>query len=257
MSETVPRTQWFERLQAKVTGMSEGSGRLHVVRETNSTQSSVKRLNAQPGDVVVAWNQTAGQGQRGRSWLCGTEGVAMTFVDRIDPNPAWSLLGAVVAAKVIEGFLLHQVELKWPNDVLVDGRKIAGILVVRNDYGTLIGIGLNVLQRDWPQELRSTAVSLHELGIEVDRVEVIETILEQWVWRDSAVEGEAVSEAVEFFKQRDCLTGRFVRLGHDRNIYSGRLKAIDPLRDLVIETASGEVRLPAATTAILEVIDES
>lgn len=254
MSESVPLEDWPHRLEAAI----EHSSRLRrvlVVRETNSTQDAARRLNARDGDVIVAWDQTSGRGRRGRSWACGTDGVALTFVLEPESRVSRSIFGAIVAAKTIESFLGRLVQIKWPNDIHVDGRKIAGVLIEQDDDRAVMGIGMNVGQREWPPDLQGIAVSLHELGATVDRVEVIERLFEMWDESIMNEDGEGGWEA--YFTRRDCLTGKAVRVRHDGRTHTGRLKRLNPFRDLVIETASGEVRLPAATTAILEVIDES
>ncbi|MEE9131785.1 MAG: hypothetical protein V3T84_17375, partial [Phycisphaerales bacterium] len=78
---TAPLEQWKERLDAVVASDGEVLGRAIVIRETASTQDAARRLGAQPGDVVVAWRQTAGRGRLGRRWADTREdGVALSIV---------------------------------------------------------------------------------------------------------------------------------------------------------------------------------
>ncbi|HYT93811.1 MAG TPA: biotin--[acetyl-CoA-carboxylase] ligase [Gemmataceae bacterium] len=102
------------------------------------------------GIVVLADEQTAGRGQHGRSWVCpGSAGVLMSLL--LFPPPALrrpALLTAWAAVSVCETILRAtgvQAKIKWPNDVLIQGRKVCGILIEQSQ-GTVVGIGLNVLQ---------------------------------------------------------------------------------------------------------------
>lgn len=126
-------------------------------RELESTNSLAlelgARLDARPdwhGLALLAGRQTRGRGQHGRAWD-GPDGLGVWLSVLLDPNPACrrpAILTSWVAvsvARVVERFLGRPANLKWPNDVLVDGKKIAGILVEQR-RGTVIGVGLNVRQ---------------------------------------------------------------------------------------------------------------
>lgn len=154
--------------------------RVFVLRETDSTQDAARRMNAQAGDVVVAWRQTAGRGRLGRKWADTAEdGIAMTLLlPREEERPQRLVMAAAVGtARAAEFFLKQPVHIKWPNDILVNGRKLAGILIEQVDSLALMGIGLNVSQKQWEAELADRAVSLAQLGCEVDRLDVLSALL--------------------------------------------------------------------------------
>jgi BirA family biotin operon repressor/biotin-[acetyl-CoA-carboxylase] ligase len=152
--------------------------RVIVLRQTDSTQDAARRLNATPGDVVVAWRQTAGRGQFGRQWAdTGTDGVAMTVVIERDSPQRLVLATALGVASAAETILGRPVTIKQPNDILVDGRKLAGVLVEQIEQVALIGVGMNVGQRSWPDELRDRAISVAQLQMNIDRLHIIEAIL--------------------------------------------------------------------------------
>jgi BirA family biotin operon repressor/biotin-[acetyl-CoA-carboxylase] ligase len=150
--------------------------RVTVVAEAGSTQDLAR--GAASGDVIVARRQTGGRGRWGRAWAdTGDEGVAVTFVVDREPGPRLAEAAAVAVAEAVEACLGRPVGLKRPNDVLVDGRKLAGVLVEQFDDLAAIGIGVNVLQGTWPAELAGRAVSLAELGADIGRLDVLAALL--------------------------------------------------------------------------------
>ena len=80
-------------------------------------------------------------------------------------------------AEALDRFLPGRIEVKPPNDLLVDGRKLAGVLVEQADGAAVIGIGINVGLVEWDEELEGRAIGLAEAGVECDRLEVLEQVL--------------------------------------------------------------------------------
>jgi BirA family transcriptional regulator, biotin operon repressor / biotin---[acetyl-CoA-carboxylase] ligase len=118
-----------------------------------STQDEARRLaesGAAHGTVVAACEQTAGRGRHGRQWASPPGNVYLSMLLRLDlPRPRLAELGFVTAlavADTVDAHLPGRATLKWPNDVLVDGAKISGILIEHAEDTAIIGIGLNVLQ---------------------------------------------------------------------------------------------------------------
>lgn len=258
----IPLEQWPDRLNAAIDRLAASGSPLRravVLREVDSTQDAAIRLNAKPGDAIVAWEQTRGRGRLGRRWSSGAErargssgapaGAAVTFTLPAGVSERLSLLAGVAAAEAVESHLNRPVRLKWPNDVIVDGRKIAGVLVEQDRAVARVGVGINVSQCDWTDDLRSIAISLAQAGACVDRLVVIETLIGAlsrcWVATDDALK--------EAFRRRDLLTGAHAVLRHDGREYEGAIIGIDPTRGLTIETIEGPRVLPAATTTIVRV----
>jgi BirA family biotin operon repressor/biotin-[acetyl-CoA-carboxylase] ligase len=133
-----------------------------------STQDYAARLadeGAADGTIVVAETQTAGRGRRGRVWRDAPgASLLLSMVVRTSlPASRAPLLSLAAAVSVAEA--LYQVagiaaRLKWPNDVQVNGRKIAGILLERRGEVVLLGIGVNVAQRELAPELMATSIAL-------------------------------------------------------------------------------------------------
>src|SRR3954468_22320857 len=139
-----------------------GRPRLHL-RETASTNDRARALamaGAPHGTLVTAASQTAGRGRQGRRWIAPPgRGLLASLVVR-EPPALLPLFGAVAVADTVG----PAARIKWPNDVLVDGRKVAGILAEGRpaDGWAVLGIGLNVAVRiaDLPPELHPTAGTL-------------------------------------------------------------------------------------------------
>ena len=213
---------------------SLGRPRLHL-RRTDSTNTRARELAARgapQGTLVTAAEQTAGRGRQGRSWSAPPGRSLLCSVVIREP-PRLLPLAAGVAVAEVAAAAGAPARLKWPNDVLVDGRKLAGILVEGRpqDRWALVGVGLNVAVReaDFPPELRGLAATL---GLEPDAIEptlaalLIE--LERWV----TAPADQVLEAV---RHRDALHGQAVRWTDEE----GRAEGIDGDGRLLIRTGDG------------------
>ena len=140
--------------------------RFHRKETTASTNADARA--GRPGDVFVAEFQTAGRGRLDHEWHAA-RGENLTFsavLDAADASPAevatLPLVVGLAVARAVEALLGNpsQVAVKWPNDVLVGGKKICGILCERNGDAVIAGVGLNVNQVDFPAEIAARATSL-------------------------------------------------------------------------------------------------
>lgn len=205
------------------------------------------------GAVVVADEQTAGRGRRGRHWKAPPARALLFSVllrpPRLDLAPQLSLVGGLAVTLVVESALAQPVQLKWPNDVLVGGQKVAGVLAEGRVGAIVLGVGLNVNQGpgELPLDARTPATSLRLVaGREHDRRELLVALLAELElayerWLDgglAAMHGELAA--------RDFLAGRVVTMGDIRGVAAG----IAPDGRLLVEcdgetlaVTSGEVEL--------------
>ena len=243
-----PFSEWAERLDA-ACARSATLRTAHALAETPSTQDAPETRAAGPGTVVAAWRQTAGRGRFGRVWSdIATAGVAATFVVADQPSERLAIAGAVAAAEAAEAFLGTRAGIKWPNDVVVGGRKLAGVLIERGGGRALVGIGLNVAHRAFPPELEERATSLALLGAEPDRIEVLVALVAALDRALVATDGALV----EAFLSRDALRGTRALFATPEGPVEGEVRAVDPMRGLVVRTESGERFLAARTTSVAE-----
>lgn len=237
---------WTTRLHAALRGPFE---RVVVVDETASTQDAARRTDAGPGTVLVARRQTAGRGRFGRAWTdTGDEGIAASFVVTRRPRPeAMAIAAAVAAAVAAESALGRPVGIKWPNDVVADGRKLAGVLVEQWDDRAVIGIGMNVRQTAWPPALAGRAVSLVELGAECTRLDVLAGLI-----RAVGVTLPAAADRLrEQFARRDVLSATHAAFRSSGRTITGTVVRVDPMHGLLVRTGREHVYLDAATTTVL------
>jgi len=214
-----------------------GTPRVHY-SETDSTNERARELAAAGtphGTLVTASEQSAGRGRQGRRWTAPRGRALLCSLVIRDP-PRLLPLAAGVAVAEVAG---PNARVKWPNDVLVDGLKVAGILVEgRPQEGwAVLGIGLNVALReeDFPAELAGRAGTL---GLEPDAVEpTLDRLLESLDrWLPAAP--DAVLEAV---RGRDALLDRPVRWAGGE----GRGAGIDSEGRLLVATGDGQIALDA------------
>lgn len=260
--ETYELTAWSDRLGALVRESRPACiDRVSVVAVTASTQDAALQAAAgRPGLLMLAGRQTAGRGRLGRVWNHIADlGIAATFVvsaGALTPERA-ALAAGVAVARAVEAHLPPgpAVGIRWPNDIVErtpdgPGRKLCGVLIEGKDGLLLIGVGINVGQResDWPAELRSRAVSLRQLGSTVARIDVIERLILE-LDRALAMRPE---EVVEAWKARDLLRGRRCTFLHDAKEINGTVESLEPSLEIVVRGEEGGVtRLPAASTSLV------
>ncbi len=208
-----------------------GAPRLHL-RATDSTSDRARALamgGAPHGTLVTAGEQRAGRGRQGRMWSA-PPGRALLMTVVLREVPALLALASAVAVADVVG---EDCAIKWPNDVLVGGRKVAGILAEgRPQEGwAVLGIGVNVAVRaeDLPPELAGRAVGL---GLEPSDVEHVLARLLAALERRLAQDADAILAA---YRSRDALLGREVRWQHGAGVAAG----VDGAGRLLVDRADG------------------
>jgi BirA family transcriptional regulator, biotin operon repressor / biotin---[acetyl-CoA-carboxylase] ligase len=215
-----------------------GSPRHHRRRcdSTNDLGRELAASGAPHGTVITADEQVAGRGRQGRSWVAPA-GKALLYSAIVRPLDRRHLLlplaAAVAVAEAAEAAAPVQCEIKWPNDVWIEGRKCAGVLIEARpqDGWAVIGVGLNVSIEppEFPSELRDTATSLGGDATVPATLEALNTALERW----SAGEPDRVLDA---FRARDALRGKEVSWEKG----SGTAEGVDERGNLIVRLASGE-----------------
>jgi BirA family biotin operon repressor/biotin-[acetyl-CoA-carboxylase] ligase len=227
-----------------------GSPRRHF-RRTDSTNERAKELalaGAPGGLIVTADEQSAGRGRRGNAWFAPA-GASLLYSALLRPFDAESapllpLAVPVAICEAAEAVAPVRCQLKWPNDVWIDERKVAGVLVeARPEEGwAVIGVGLNVAipQDDFPAELCETAISLLPTDAEeglppggAPSVRQALAALNESLGRWVEASGDEVLDA---YRPRDLLSGR--RISWDGG--SGMAKEVDERGHLVVYTDDDE-----------------
>lgn len=225
------------------TSLPEG-WRLVVLEEAGSTNDEVRvRSGEAAGLVIAAERQNSGRGRRGAAWHSAA-GEGLTFSVLLRPSepralwPRLSLAAGLAVAEALGDFGVEG-EIKWPNDVLVGGRKICGILVEAGYDFAIVGIGVNVATREFPGELEGLATSVAiERGGEVSRGELLGRILQAldgW----SRELGAGFPGVIRRVRERCALSGKRVRLRVADGVMEGTVKGVGDGGELLVETSEG------------------
>ena len=218
---------------------------------TNDDAWDAAAAGAPDGAVVVADHQTRGRGREGRAWLDAPgRGLALSILlhpghDR-SPSATTPLIAGLALARALDAHGVDA-ELKWPNDLLLGGRKLAGLLCESRRRGDgaveiVLGAGVNVAQAadDFPPELREHATSLRLAGHSLERETVAAAFLNalEPLWDDHAADdGRA---ALEAWRARARCWGRPVSVRTAAGTLTGRALALAEDGALVVRTAAGE-----------------
>jgi BirA family transcriptional regulator, biotin operon repressor / biotin---[acetyl-CoA-carboxylase] ligase len=219
------------------------------VASTNDEAGLLARAGAPHGTVILADEQSAGRGRYGRSWHSPPgENLYLSVVLRPDiaPEraPPITLAGGLGVVDAVNKAGVRA-SLKWPNDVLVGGKKLAGVLTEMNTRGqelehVILGIGVNVNAHALPPEIASIATSLRlELGREVEREDFLSELLpalERWL--DAFFEG-GVSALGDAWTERAELAGSRVRAGAEDGPVEGEPVGLDDEGALLVEDDAG------------------
>ena len=222
--------------------------------ETDSTNNEIRRLaeqGAPHGTLAVAERQLGGKGRRGRVWTSPAGvGIWMSMLLRpqIDPMAA-SMLTLVMALSTrrgIEKATGLKSEIKWPNDLVLNKKKICGILTEMSaqlDYinHVVIGIGINVQNQSFPKEIEQVATSiLMETGQHVNRAELIEAVLEQFErYYEIFLETEDLSVLVKEYNAHLINMQKQVRVLDPKEPYEAKAMGITPHGELIVDTWEG------------------
>lgn len=225
------------------------------LKETGSTNDEVRQLalqGAAAGTVVVADVQAAGRGRRGSAWEAPAgKSLLCSVLLRPDfPLECWPRLthaAALAMAEVLEECGIRP-QIKWPNDLLVSGRKICGILLetFTDPQGAFVvlgfGLNVNLPQVAFPEALQATATSLlMETGVEWDREQVLDRILERLEVWSQKLDGH-FAEVRQEVEQRSFLTGHVITLEAQGRVERGIARGLSEQGGLLFEDAAGEVR---------------
>ena len=216
-----------------------GSPRAHyrLIDSTNARARELAVGGAPHGTLVTADEQTAGRGRQGRVWVAPAgEALLMSLVVRELGAGTLPLATAVAVAEACEELAPVEARIKWPNDVWIDGRKVSGILLEgRPQEGwAVIGIGLNVAIREFPDELRDIATSLALSGGDAGVERALATLLERLdAWLAARPE-----EAIAAWRERDALIGEPIRWYGG----AGTAAGIDDKGSLLVDLDGGDGR---------------
>ncbi|MCK4597822.1 biotin--[acetyl-CoA-carboxylase] ligase [bacterium] len=239
----------------KTTAMGHRVFSYQRVGSTNDVALQIARNGAAQGTLVVAEEQTAGRGRMGRSWN-SPPGVSLLFSlvlrPRMAPNRVFQLAicGALAVAEVVCQRTHLPVKVKWPNDVLIRGKKLAGVLTeTQVDLAgvrfVVLGVGININQAptDFPEGLQGQATSIRaELGRSVSRRHLLQDLLLKFEEIYDQFQDQGLAPFLDRWRQLSWVLNRKVTVQVGGKEFSGLAVDIDEMGALLLEEASGKRR---------------
>lgn len=242
----------LEGLRDELATLGVKVGQVELFDETTSTNDVAKRA-AKAGaphlSVFVADSQTAGRGRQGRAWTSARgESILMSVVLRVDCPPArlppLSLVVGLAACEALGPVVDVEPQIKWPNDVWLNRKKVAGILVEASIAGDkvdsiVVGVGINVHTRAFPSELEpiATSVALHS-ATQPERASILARLIEALDRDITPVASHGLGLVHARIQKRDALRGARVRGEAGEGVAEG----IDPEGRLCVRLASGALQ---------------
>ncbi|TET65647.1 biotin--[acetyl-CoA-carboxylase] ligase [Candidatus Bathyarchaeota archaeon] len=222
------------------------------VDSTNKWAKELAMYGACEGTVVIAETQTMGTGRLGRQWFSPTGGLWFSLILRPNLCPAETIqltfVSGLAVTRVLREMFGLKAETKWPNDVLVKGRKICGILAEMNTTGenvnfVVVGVGVNAncsVEKLFPEQLKKVATSIeNELGRKVQLEELFKALLEQLENLYELFINEGFDPIREEWKKYASFLGRRVKITSQTREVSGLALEIDHDGALVLRLEDG------------------
>lgn len=226
---------------------------LELVDSTNTRAKQLAEAGAPDGTVVVAETQSAAKGRRGRSWMApaGT-GVWFSLLLRPQIEPEHASMMTLVAAMAVEKGIRDTTALagsiKWPNDVVVDGKKVCGILTEMSAdmdcvNHVVVGIGINANICEFPEELKDKATSLYLVsGQVVKRAKLLNAVLLAWEeYYGRYLQTEDLSLLEKEYNEKLAGLGGMVQVLAPKGSYTGISRGINHKGELLVEREDGTV----------------
>lgn len=204
-------------------------------KKCDSTNRIAKELSVSHGTVVIADIQTAGRGRSGRNWESNKGGIYMSVVlPAKDTAPVITLICAIAVRRA-----LGIGEIKWPNDIVIDGKKVCGILCERTEDAIVCGIGVNTGNKV-SKDIPATAITgVNPSKLVADILNELETLLEyDFPQLRHEYEGYCVN------------INRFVEAIYENHTIKGTAKGVTDTGELVIDTPDGEIAVNAGEVSV-------
>ena len=228
-------------------------GKFHYFEEVGSTNRIARELaddGAKEGTVVICETQSDGRGRLSRTWISPRGGLWFSFILRpqIPPKkaPIVTLLTGVAVAKAIRGFGLDA-KIKWPNDVLINERKVSGILTemdtdsdVVNYIVVGVGINANVDRTVFLEEFKDRTTSLkEELKTDISRVDLMQSFLQEMEHYYTSFKNKDFECVISEWKRLSGTLGSHVRIETPAEEIEGKAIDINPDGALILELSDG------------------
>lgn len=219
------------------------------LRQIDSTNAELKRAihqnQAGPGSIIIAGEQTQGRGRRGRTWYSPpAEALYMSICvhppKKLSDAPKLVIAAAVAMIHALKP--LVSAKIKWPNDIILNGLKLCGIMseliTEKNSSRAIIGIGLNLYQTSFPREISDTAISLKKAGVEFDVNMLISSIISE-IDKHVKLVDDRFGDLLSDFSASSLIIDTPVRIIRADSVLDGIAKGFDENGLLMLEAFDG------------------
>lgn len=228
---------------------------LYIYNEVSSTNTVAKFLamnNTENGSVVISEKQTDARGRSGKAWESPIGGIWLSII--LQPNvdysklPLITLATGVAVAKALEKIGIENSEIKWPNDIMINDKKVCGILTeavtkFNTIENVIIGVGIdaNLNIEDFPEELKNgTTTIANELGRKEDENTIIRIFLEEFEKISEQFNNEGYEDILKEWRKRSYSIGKIVEVRHPFNKnYDAYVVGIGKEGALIVEKIDG------------------
>ena len=226
---------------------------VEVLESVDSTNDYAKKKAKElvDGSVIISLEQVKGKGRRGRSFHSGKgDGIYLSIILKpgFEPTKA-PFITSIAGAALVNTFNKFniQTKVKWPNDVLINGKKVAGILTEMSadmefiEY-IVLGVGINVSGLEFPSELKNIATSLKLEGYDVKKLNIIWQFVYEFELLYNLYLKENTSEVVNILKNNSSVIGKQINVHYMNEVESAIAVDINNQGALIIKTQEGEVK---------------
>jgi len=232
--------------------------RIHYFPEIGSTMDAARELakkGAEEGTIVIAEIQTRGRGRLSREWLSPEGGIYFTLILRPRISPAYAprinLMAASAVAATIRKLFRLKAELKWPNDVLIEGKKVCGILAemaAETDAVNFVNVGIGINANNPVTRFDKTATSLKDaLGREISRKEFLSVLMTEIERRQPLL---MKADLLKEWKKLSATLNRDVRVVAPGEVIVGQAIHIDTTGALIVKEKNGSLKKAMAGDCI-------
>jgi BirA family biotin operon repressor/biotin-[acetyl-CoA-carboxylase] ligase len=233
-----------------IKGLENKDIKVDVLQKTESTNDYFENIISDSPYLCVADYQSKGRGRLNREWVSPSgSNIYISLLYRfykytnqlsgLSLSTGLAIREALMASSEVDG-----ISVKWPNDILYEGRKLAGILIetksIDNQFYAVVGIGVNVNMENPEEEIQGRWISLRQItGKEQDRSELISNIVNSVIKYYKKLERYGFSQFESEWEANDVLRGRQVKLKQDNRIFEGLCLGVDECGRLSIRTDTG------------------
>jgi BirA family biotin operon repressor/biotin-[acetyl-CoA-carboxylase] ligase len=249
-------------LKTKILGQQVHS--YQTVKSTNLLAYKLAEAGSPEGTMIISEKQTAGRGRMGRDWFSPSKvGLWMSLILKPDIPPSkvagLSVCAGLALAQTIESLFGLETKIKWPNDCLIDHKKLAGILLelsaeIDQIRFVIMGLGINVNQKrsDFPLALQDKATSIRiELSEKVSRLEILKSFLERFEKIYLVFRKKGLGAYRQEIKRCSSVLNKEVKIKFGDEIITGKAWDIDDNGSLLVKTKEGTKTVVAGEVSLL------